>query len=82
MRWGFLDSLKEPPPVAMPAIWLEEYEIGNSPSEPTLIKDGPYKGQMLHGDVSYGGILRDFLEKVNGEYQGAVFRFTGGLEGG
>ena len=44
MRWGFLDSLKEPPPVAMPAIWLQENEIGNSPSEPVLIKDGTYKG--------------------------------------
>ncbi|MBS1576876.1 MAG: cytochrome C [Bacteroidetes bacterium] len=82
MRWGILDSLSKPPPVAMPAIYLPEDEIGNSPSEPVLIKDGPYKGQMLHGDVTYGGIQRDFLEKVNGEYQGAVFRFTQGLEAG
>ncbi len=82
MRWGHLDSLSKPPPVAMPAIWLPEDEIGNSPSQPVLIKDGPYKRQMLHGDVSYGGIQRDFLEKVNGEYQGSVFRFTQGLEAG
>ena len=46
------------------------------------MQDGPYKGQMLHGDVTHGGIKRDFLEKVNGEYQGAVFRFTQGLEAG
>jgi cytochrome c len=37
---------------------------------------------MLHGDVTHGGIKRDFLEKVNDEYQGAVFRFTQGLEAG
>jgi cytochrome c len=82
MRWGLPDSLSEIPPIASPAIWLPEDEIGNSPSEPVLIREGPYKGQMLHGDVTHGGIKRDFLEKINGEYQGAVFRFTQGLEAG
>lgn len=82
MRWGITDSLAIIPPVAMPAIWLPEDEIANSPSQPVLINDGPYKGQMLHGDVTYGGIQRDFLEKVNGQFQGAVFRFTQGLEAG
>ncbi|CAM5704689.1 hypothetical protein SBADM41S_10853 [Streptomyces badius] len=37
---------------------------------------------MLFGDVTYGGIQRAYLEKVDGEYQGAVFRFTQGLEAG
>lgn len=82
MRWGHQDTIHEPPPIALPAVYLPEDEIGNSPSEPVLIKDGPYKGQMLHGDVTYGGIQRDFLEKVDGEFQGCVFRFTQGLEAG
>jgi cytochrome c len=82
MRWGHLDSLQEPPAVALPAVYLPEDEIGNSPSELVYIKDGLYKGQMLHGDVTYGGIQRDFLEKIDGEYQGCVFRFTQGLEAG
>ena len=82
MRWGLPDSMPVTTPIAPPAIWLPEDEIGNSPSEPVLMQDGPYKGQMLHGDVTYGGINRDFLEKINGEYQGAVFRFTQGLEAG
>jgi cytochrome c len=82
MRWGLPDTLPEDTPVAPPAIWLPENEIGNSPSEPVLMRDGPYNGQMLHGDVTHGGIKRDFLEKINGEYQGAVFRFTQGLEAG
>ncbi len=82
MHWGLPVSVTETPPIAAPAIWLPEDEIGNSPSEPVLIKEGPYKGQMLHGDVTHGGIKRDFLEKINGEYQGAVFRFTQGLEAG
>ena len=37
---------------------------------------------MLFGDVTYGGLQRAYLEKVNGEYQGAVFRHTQGLEAG
>jgi cytochrome c len=37
---------------------------------------------MIHGEVTHGGIKRVFAEKVNGAYQGAVFRFTQGLEAG
>ena len=37
---------------------------------------------MLIGDVTYGGLQRADLEKVNGQYQGAVFRYTQGLEAG
>ena len=81
MPWGLPDP-SSPPPTTPPAIWLPEDEIGNSPSEPILMQDGSYKGQMLHGDVTHGGIKRDFLEKINDEYQGAVFRFTQGLEAG
>lgn len=47
-----------------------------------LLKKGPFTGQMLFGDVAYGGIQRADLEKVDGEYQGAVFRHTQGLEAG
>ncbi|HEY7160026.1 MAG TPA: cytochrome C, partial [Acidobacteriota bacterium] len=83
MPWGILpDSLSKPPRITPPAIWMPEDEIANSPTQPILVPDGPYKGQMLHGDVTLGGIQRDFLEKINGEYQGAVFRFTQGLEAG
>lgn len=82
MMWGLTDTVKTAPRIAPPAIWLPENEIGNSPTEPVLIHHGPYKGQLLHGDVTHGGIKRDFLEKVSGEYQGAVFRFSQGLEAG
>lgn len=65
-----------------PVLWLPQGEIGNSPSEPALITDGPYKGQLLHGDVTHGGVKRDFIEKIGGQWQGAVFRFAQGLEAG
>jgi cytochrome c len=82
MHWGLPEGLTETPPIAPPAIWLPENEIGNSPSEPVFVHSGLYKGQMLHGDVTHGGIKRDFLEKIKGQYQGAVFRFSQGLEAG
>lgn len=65
-----------------PAVWVPHNEIGNSPSEPVLVPSGVYKGQMVYGDVTHGGIKRLFLEKVGGRYQGAIFRFTQGLEAG
>ncbi len=69
-------------PVTLPALYLPQDEIGNSPSTPLQLNDGPYKGQMIHCEVTYGGVERDFLEKVNGEYQGCVFHFIQGLEAG
>jgi hypothetical protein len=69
-------------PVTQPVLWLPQNEIANSPSTPLLLNSGPYSGQMLFGDVTYGGIQRAFLEKINGQYQGAVFRLTQGLESG
>lgn len=65
-----------------PAVWLPHHEIGNSPGQILSIDDGVYKGQMLHGEVTHGGIKRVYLEKVKGAYQGAVFRFSQGLEAG
>ena len=65
-----------------PTLWLPHNEIANSPSQPMLIPSGPFAGQMWIADVTYGGIQRAFLEKVEGEYQGAYFRMTQGLESG
>lgn len=69
-------------PVTPPTLWLPQDEIGNSPSTPLAIHDGPYEGQMIHCEVTYGGVERDFIEKINGQYQGCVFHFIQGLEAG
>lgn len=71
-------DLKETPPV----VWLPQDEIGNSPSTPIYLDKGPYAGQMIHCEVTNGGIKRVAIEKVNGQYQGALFRFSQGLEAG
>ena len=85
---AFFNSRPNPPgpfddqPVTRPVLWLPQNEIGNSPSNPELLSDGPFAGQMLFGDVTYGGLQRAYLEEVDGAYQGAVFRHSAGLEAG
>jgi hypothetical protein len=69
-------------PVTQPVLWLPQNDISNSPSNPVRLEEGPFAGQLLIGDVTYGGLQRAFLEKVHGEYQGAVFRHSAGLEAG
>jgi cytochrome c551/c552 len=64
-----------------PAVWLPQDEVGNSPTEPLFMTEGPYAGQMIHGDVYNGGIKRVFLETIGERPQGAVFHFTAGLQG-
>ncbi|MDA0180355.1 DUF1080 domain-containing protein [Solirubrobacter phytolaccae] len=75
---GRYDNLRPTPA----AVLIPHNEIGNSPSQPMLIPSGPFAGQMWVPDVTYGGIQRAFVEKVGGEYQGAYFRMTQGLEAG
>lgn len=70
-----------------PVVWFPHGEIGNSPSEPVLVADGPHRGQMYVGDVTYGGVTRVFVERIPGadgiaRYQGAVFPMSQGIEAG
>ncbi|MBX3408946.1 MAG: DUF1080 domain-containing protein [Phycisphaeraceae bacterium] len=61
---------------------LSQGEVSNSPTQPILIEQGPYAGHMLIGELTAGGLRRACLEKINGQWQGAVFRFTQGLNCG
>ncbi len=65
-----------------PVVWLPQDEIGNSPSTPLALNVGPYKNQMIHGEVTHGGVKRLFVEEVDGQLQGCVFRFIQGMEAG
>ena len=56
--------------------------FADSPGQPYFLTSGPYAGQFIMGDVSWGGVQRFSVEKLNGDYQGAGFVFTGGLESG
>jgi len=45
-------------------------------------KFGPFAGQMFVADQSQSSVMRVFLEKVNGHYQGACFPFRKGFSSG
>lgn len=45
-------------------------------------KFGPFSGQLFVGDQSHSTIMRVFLEKVDGVYQGACFPFRRGFASG
>ena len=73
----FCDRMRTPP-----ALYMPHNEVVNSPTQPVLIPDGPYAGQLLIGELTAGGIRRAALERVGGVLQGALFRFTQGLSCG
>jgi hypothetical protein len=64
-----------------PAVWLPQGEIAASPTQPILMPEswGPYAGQVLFGDATFGGLQRAFLEEVEGVVQGAAFPFSQGF---
>jgi hypothetical protein len=69
--------------VTRPVLWMPHgnnlTNISVSPTQPVYLRHGTFSGQMITGDNNMGTLQRYFLEKVGGEFQGAVFRFSGGL---
>ena len=79
------DLKKEVPSLRLPAVWLPYGYLGISTSEPITIPEGtfgPFAGQVLVGDQGMSIISRVFMEKINGEYQGASFAFRSGFNSG
>lgn len=66
-----------------PAIWFPYKKVGQSTTDIMLDdsngKFGPFNGQFFVGEFTLAGVNRVFLEKVNGEYQGACFPFREGM---
>ncbi len=77
---------KKVPDLKAPAIWLPHTILGISTSDmifdSTKGKFGPFEGQMFVGDQGHSKIMRVYMEKVNGVYQGAVFPFVEGFSSG
>ena len=69
------------PEATPPAVWLPHGEIALSPTQPILLPKswGPYAGQILYGDATFGGLQRVFLEEIAGAMQGAAFPFSQGF---
>ena len=70
----------------LPTVWFPHTIMGISTSD--IVTDttggafGPFAGQLLVGDQGHSKIMRVFLEKVKGEYQGACFAFKEGFASG
>ena len=79
------EAKKEFPELQLPAVWLPHGILGISNSEIVKIPEGafgPFSGQLLICDQGQSMIDRIFLEKVNGEYQGAAWAFRSGFQSG
>ena len=77
------EEYQRPKTFALPAIWFPR-KLAPSASGIETIQDnrfGPFKGQMLVGDFQNGIVMRVALEKIGGEWQGAVWPFTKGFLG-
>ncbi|WP_240049251.1 c-type cytochrome [Mucilaginibacter psychrotolerans] len=79
------EAKKEIPELQVPAVWLPHGILGISNSEIVKIPDGvfgPFAGQLLVCDQGQSMVDRVFLEKINGEYQGAAWAFRSGFQSG
>ncbi|NJB83440.1 plastocyanin/azurin family copper-binding protein [Wenyingzhuangia aestuarii] len=69
-----------------PAVWFPHTILGISTSD--ILYDttngnfGPFEGQQFVGDQGHSKIMRVYMEKVNGVYQGAAFPFAEGFSSG
>lgn len=77
---------KKIPELKTPAIWFPHTILGISTSDilydTTGGKFGPFEDQIFVGDQGHSKIMRVFMEKVNGVYQGAAFPFVEGFSSG
>jgi hypothetical protein len=67
------------PAFQLPAVWFPYDKMGRSPSgfvwDRTGGRFGPFEGQVFVGDQYASTVMRVFLERVNGRWQGACFPF-------
>lgn len=79
-----VEAAKRIPEYQLPPVWFPYRKMGMSATDvlcdTTGGKFGPFEGQLFVGEFTMSFMLRVFLEKVNGEYQGACFRFRDGLQ--
>lgn len=80
------EAVKEMPQLVPPAVWFPYPTMGQSHSDiicdTTGGKFGPFANQLFVGDQTRAFLVRVFLEKVDGEYQGACIPFRKGFQSG
>ncbi|MFO1447777.1 MAG: hypothetical protein U1F61_06430 [Opitutaceae bacterium] len=72
------------PGFALPAVWFPYVKMGQSTTGIVCNQTGggfgPFERQLFIGDFTLAQVNRVFLEKVDGEYQGACFPFMDQLQ--
>lgn len=80
------EAVRAVPPMRPPAVWLPYNKLGRSGTDLAVCnaggKFGPFDGQMFVAEFTDAKVSRVFMEKVDGEYQGAAFPFLGGFAAG
>ncbi|MEI6872380.1 MAG: hypothetical protein WCL08_08880 [Verrucomicrobiota bacterium] len=80
------EALAALPEMCPPAVWLPYNKMGRSGTDLCVVpkggKFGPFDGQMLVAEFTDAKVSRVFMEKVDGEYQGAAFPFLSGFASG
>jgi len=75
----FPEALKSLSILKPPAVWLPYKKVGQSATDIMVDasngKFGPFAGQLFIGEFTQSSINRVYLEKIDGEYQGACFPF-------
>ncbi|MDP6444508.1 MAG: hypothetical protein QGG36_23220 [Pirellulaceae bacterium] len=79
----FPNAVERFPQLKPPAVWFPYKRVGQSATDivvdDTGGKFGPFAGQLFVGEFTLSSVNRVFLEKVQGEYQGACFPFREGM---
>lgn len=82
----FMAEAKKIPQFYPPTILLPYGKMGNSSSgidcDLSGGKFGPFAKQVFVADQSHSTVMRVFLEKIEGRYQGALFPFRSGFGSG
>ncbi|MEE2886072.1 MAG: hypothetical protein VX951_01460 [Planctomycetota bacterium] len=80
------DMHEQIPNFKMPAVWFPYNKMGKSPSgmcwDQSNGKFGPFSGQLFVADQHHASVMRVFLEKIDGHWQGACFPFRNDFQCG
>ena len=80
------DQAKRIPNLELPCVYFPYVKMGQSASgiacDMSLGRFGPFEDQLFVGDQEESTVMRVFLEKVHGHYQGACFPFRQGFDSG
>lgn len=79
----FPEAMRRFPQLKPPAVWFPYKKVGQSTTDIMLDnsggKFGPFDGQLFIGEFTQAAMQRVFLEKIDGQYQGACFPFRAGF---